>query len=553
MSETTIAEALSLVRAGQTEQGLEMLLACWRVVRNPEVAEIIGALSRQIASPPIEGKTRQTRYRAWQNLADDLTERDVDTLLDALPSFSRQQATTLLDELDTWLPDPRVARWLTDQVCHPPDGYQGIPAVAFWERVLELLLVHKDPRQVPRLSAAAEHYATGAHKYRVGEFLGAALLTTLASIHSSEESTVLPPTEAKACEDLRQIALPNTVPTRLETSEESLRTQVYADPSNIELRYVLSDALQELGNPWGEFIALQLRASEHTVTDEQNRRLRELERVHGRSWLGGIERALTRKGLVFRCGFPVAGSLSSVDWPGAHELLDRVEWSTFEALCIRGVGERPRKHILANPALISLRTLRADEPISTNRPLPVVKLQLPSYAHQVQQWARCDCLPNLRRVEFGYFPWPAERLEAWWEPGAIGTSVKELSASGDHWLPWLRASVEDVVPVQRLELESAQRNTPERSPFHMTLVRVPHIQRFQLKFASEQGLLGLGRLVDELRQAPTMQLSCFSLSVQGKFNGGERGRANAQRRINELRTWLEAMPSIEEIELPKLD
>ena len=70
-----------------------------------------------------------------------------------------------------------------------------------------------------------------------------------------------------------------------------------------------ADWLQEIGDPQGEFIALQLLAR---ISGEAKRRMRQLQREHTEEWLGaGLSRVLRLKSIQFYRGFPTYASLAT--------------------------------------------------------------------------------------------------------------------------------------------------------------------------------------------------------------------------------------------------
>ena len=104
-------------------------------------------------------------------------------------------------------------------------------------------------------------------------------------------------------------------PVKRDTS--ALFAAVYASPDADEPREILADALQEAGDPRGEFIALQLREHRGDPSTELRDRAQELCSQHGKTWLGPLRpityRAEMRRGFLQR--LELAGSWSSKSWP----------------------------------------------------------------------------------------------------------------------------------------------------------------------------------------------------------------------------------------------
>lgn len=108
----------------------------------------------------------------------------------------------------------------------------------------------------------------------------------------------------------------------------SLFTAVYAAPDDLQPRAMLADALQERGDPRGDFIALQLARP----TADTEARAAALLDEHGAAWLGELAPLLTQVG--WERGFPSRAHFS-VKQPGdARRLLDRPELATLETLAV---------------------------------------------------------------------------------------------------------------------------------------------------------------------------------------------------------------------------
>jgi uncharacterized protein (TIGR02996 family) len=78
------------------------------------------------------------------------------------------------------------------------------------------------------------------------------------------------------------------------TSIESLLTAVLDDPNDLECRLVYADALQERGDPRGEFIVHHIAGREEAET---------LLKKHGKEWIAFLRPAVSRAGLRFVNGF----------------------------------------------------------------------------------------------------------------------------------------------------------------------------------------------------------------------------------------------------------
>lgn len=109
-----------------------------------------------------------------------------------------------------------------------------------------------------------------------------------------------------------------------------LRAQVHATPADRALRSIYADALQAIGDPRGDFIALQLANAEPAQASA-------LLDAHWRDWLGPIATCTTRAGIEFRDGFlaqlaiATPPAMARLDW---HRIHRAAEWCTVETLRI---------------------------------------------------------------------------------------------------------------------------------------------------------------------------------------------------------------------------
>lgn len=131
---------------------------------------------------------------------------------------------------------------------------------------------------------------------------------------------------------------------------DRLYEQVYANPDDDAPRVVLADHLSELGDPLGEFIALQL-AEPDGPTGLAKGRVKQLRR-HYEAWLPpGVQRSTA----VFRRGF-----LHACRWTAPTDPAHRA-WKTVEELTCAtfpGVAEFDRGQLFAGEPLARLKELQ---------------------------------------------------------------------------------------------------------------------------------------------------------------------------------------------------
>jgi uncharacterized protein (TIGR02996 family) len=192
---------------------------------------------------------------------------------------------------------------------------------------------------------------------------------------------------------------------------EALYAQVYAHPEDDAPRAVLADQLQALGDPRGEFIALQLQPS---PSPENLKRQAALLRKHLREWLGPLDPVIpqrlpksTGQGWdleplkpVYRRGFLAAGT---PNFGGHSALMESPAWATLEELW-------------GGPLTSTMRSVRVlwfprwQELVGDGAPCPAVELHV--HARTVEdgeQLAATERLNKLRILHLhGRADWLAE-------------------------------------------------------------------------------------------------------------------------------------------------
>ena len=137
---------------------------------------------------------------------------------------------------------------------------------------------------------------------------------------------------------------------------------VYASPDDDSPRHVLADLLQELGDPRGEFIALDL-LKESVDVEARNKLLRE----HGAKWLGLLSPVVSTETVLFERGFPCIVDASFASEEVVARCGDDPAWATitditFEDPNFRRQYNRGRRPLVdlqyLSNAMVSLTRLR---------------------------------------------------------------------------------------------------------------------------------------------------------------------------------------------------
>lgn len=466
--------AVDLYRENEREQALDHLLDFWRQTRNSAVADSIEALSAQLDPGPLLGRTRHKRRREWDEIVEDLTEADVPRVLAAIPSFAWLEATELLQEVGTWLADPRISSAMIKLVADPPSGFLGNVQRPFWHEVMKVLTISADPRQLGALTSLKDNNKDEyddlelryphSHENSLSGFLAEELERVLDS--TLLQSSDLKPEDQQALEQLENMLRPSEETVGLARISADLLRDVYSDPEDDGARLVVSDILQELSDPRGEFIALQMAlARGETLPQQARRRMKDLFLSYGRQWLGEIEPFVMKSGLAYRRGFPAVAKLVASD-DNIPNVLDYPQWSTFEELDVTSWHMGDPLKLLQQPQLQTLRRVLGALPsvFWHDSILPYETLGLRSI-HSCTEFAHTEVLPKLRHLDLsdavvgGEPSWSQpfcekpDRLRALWDTGALGHQLSTITVSGlSAWLSeWLTQElpIETVVVKQR--------------------------------------------------------------------------------------------------------
>ncbi len=268
------------------------------------------------------------------------------------------------------------------------------------------------------------------------------------------------------------------------TSTDALLDAVYAAPDDDAPRRLLGEALRKRGDPWGDFILLQLAVSSRR---EEKARERSLLRTHQAEWLQPLRGALVAKTVRWDRGFPVAGRLALQKTDAARNaLVGCPALATLRELDMElGIFIQPMAHMkrfLFDSPLRGLRVLvgmpRGFLPrLLASRPswkLEAVDCALeggggpqgvPREQAEMQAigdaFGRAVGAPELRTLGLS-FAWLREPTSyAWLWQTAAGRRIRRLRVNlGAYGLPeWYRALAAHVPPAELevLELFTAHR------------------------------------------------------------------------------------------------
>jgi uncharacterized protein (TIGR02996 family) len=282
---------------------LDEALALYARTRNSALTPVIIALGERALAdfaPPTHRKNIDF-HREWLKRVGDSPARSwaLKTLMTQLPKLLDGQehvageridaVTERVEALESVAPDPRIVHTLLALLDLSPPNFNG------WDPVVARLFArHGDETTQAALREAAPYFWNKEH---YGDDLDISTLkfAQAAPLSAAEQAKFPAP---------KGLTQPNA---------ERLWQAVYDAPDDDAPREVLSDFLQEQGDPRGEFIALQLREHRGEATDADLARAQALTKEHGKAWLGPLRpivaRAEMRRGFLWR--LELAGSWSA--------------------------------------------------------------------------------------------------------------------------------------------------------------------------------------------------------------------------------------------------
>lgn len=362
-----LAVARAGIEDGRHEEALAALLQSWRETRAPEVAALVETLGAALgarlaptgAQPFSDPKAKQRdRLAAWIEAARARRPAILSSLLANLIDGKSGEALQRLEALAGWDADPRVASTLAALVEKPP--FQAGSTRPFWTRAFQTLREHADPRARARLAAMEGKFLATLG----GAASMAAVLEGMARRAVADLDEQLPGL-TRALDDGERAAVaaieaalaaapvaPQTSKSRAAATIAELYAVVYANPDDDGARQVLADALQEIGDPRGELIALQLSGP----ASADPKREKALYKKHVKEWLGAAGKILKQDSIVFERGFLAEGVIHPRSNGDARNAVGAPEWSTARRLRVNdGVPAFPPIEFETHPVLRGLR------------------------------------------------------------------------------------------------------------------------------------------------------------------------------------------------------
>ena len=154
---------------------------------------------------------------------------------------------------------------------------------------------------------------------------------------------------------------------QLRDSAATLLAAIHRDPDDLAARAVYADLLQELGDPRGEYIALQLRSA----GGKPGEREIEVATQYRAAWLGPLDKVLAKKSR-FQNGFLYVVVMKTYRAALTADALDHPELRTVRVLDTHGLGAFAR--IVGDPGELVARMPHLRE-LVIDAPRCVVALQ----------------------------------------------------------------------------------------------------------------------------------------------------------------------------------
>ncbi len=441
---TTLAQALAAARAeADPERRLEHLVEAWRQSRDPALADVIDAWVDALTPTrtPV-GTATDSFQKAWLTRAEAGSTADLAHLFETIAKGSGPLCALRVKALEHFGPHPYVARKITGWLLDAP--FEGKNRAQCLGPALEVLRACADPRSTKVLAEVTTAAARPNTVRTVGlkNWMALKELATSAArwkVKAPVGSLDGLGAPAKA----RRVDL------------QTLWSEVFAAPDDVQRKLVLADALQEQGDARGEFIALQLA---RTGDQRPTKREKELLAQHRETWMGPLADVL--RSPEYEGGLLVGGRLKgSVD--ALESGLEHPSWQAVRRLDCERVGMTIVRAVLGNRRASHLEQVTglfgAALPELVHRgPLPWVHLELPWSAETtLQELAQAHAnLPKLATLAVRETELDPD-LELGVEAFARSTLGSRLRAFGTwklQTLPRLLTAFRDT-RVERLVLE----------------------------------------------------------------------------------------------------
>lgn len=385
-----LRSAQALLKSGAFDEALDLVCQAWREHPCADLAELVRLLGDLQDVDPVRPPSH---HRKWMQRCERGTAKDVGPLLAGLmrPATYDSLAERVA-ALAAKPPDPRINALVIEEIQRPTHKMWSEP----YERLVDIVLASGDPEAISTLQDVAAK-ASRLKFWNATSTVGRIRRAEVPERHDLDEA-------AAASAAALRMALTSRA-TRPASTEHvaALLEAVYEEPGDDERRAVYADALQELGDPRGELIALQLARG---IGGRRSRRERDLLAQHEKKWIEPIGELLVPGRNVFERGFLHACTYKK---RAKKDQVGHPMWSTVHEILVRGIARPPGPvPVLVHDVMRALRSVRGvryeflDSILDHERPLPWTTLGLrePRFDRpMLHRLSESVVLSSVRRLE----------------------------------------------------------------------------------------------------------------------------------------------------------
>ena len=464
----------------QPERALALAIEAWREHRAARIAELVDALD---TAPAFAGDTKQ--WLAAARAAKTHVARGA--LIKAILDRSSADVGDAMRVAATW-DDPRLTTQIIALLATVP--WSGKRTRDVWRAVFEAAAGQRDARLVAIAGTLPATWNVGADTKKF-------LANRLAE---ATEGLVAPDLPAAVDADIT--ALIGKLAKPAGVTEASLLDAVYDSPDDDAPRSVYADWLQSKGDPRGELIALQLRGDAPVSKEQRKAMLGPLAPVLGAD-------------VVFRRGFPVAGTVRFRHQRDAEQFGALRAWATVETLTWAPTGVRQDQREWARyigPAMSNLRHAIGPHPrfvLEAKTAWRMEELDIgprESSADALRALCASPMLPRLRRLGIS-----GKSEPAWLHGLTRGPPELMVHAELDAHRPWLAAATPTPLPTLTLAYWI----------FHYTFVRDASgaFTRLDVVVRPREPIKSIDKLPVATQFADLAKLDGFAITTRAEIAG----------------------------------
>lgn len=402
-----LTQVETAVGQGDETAALRHALVAWQHCRHERITALIERLSSKVSRSRARpgGKGVADKQTSWLALAAANDPADLEVLLGTLTDVRKGELlearlATLKGRID-----PRIAKAMHAVLEDPPiSSSAGVNTLL---AALELVVAIADPRSGEawsRLVRIVGNYGGGP----ATEGLRKKMPSGSTRLHAALDEIL---TELSEEDTARLDAIEALLTPARAQSVGPLFAAVYANPEDDRPRMVLADLLQELGDPRGELIALQLARS-----GKRSKREKELLDAHAHDWLGPIAVLVHRTDLDYERGFVARCSMRGDSPRDVGALVGRPEWRTMTDVDIRSWDRHPGPLLEGMPSLRVLRGVADPSKLPAHDRIERVQTGVVSSPDELAPLA---ALPALRSLEIDGCWRDFDEFDAFWKSPTI--------------------------------------------------------------------------------------------------------------------------------------